>query len=394
MTIQEMWKAKRYVDFFILARFHYRIGRDLIDNKTYETIEDALRQANLATEYLNRTYDDDPIPFELLKEVNETHLIPNMANESKYSSALDEEKTLSIKAKRTVDEVFEFIQSINGEDIVVSLKADGVNGKVLYINDFLEIALSRARDAGSAFDYTRGLSKVLPTKLNTGCKEVKVFTETFMQPSYLPELRKLDVKRYKTPKSSALSLLLRNHEDMHYKHMISLAFGIEGVDTIKTAEERFRYLKSLGFETVPWKLIPNKNIPKTKKEFGDWLFNICEMFSNETDGLSSDGLVFEVNNLKWKETVTGQYSDRNIAVKMFHWDGKQHVGKVKNIVIEQQRVEASCRIEIIPMLTDDGCTATFIQGYNPDIIIEQGINIGSTVTFERDSGAINKLVYK
>lgn len=394
MTIQEIWKAKRYVDFFILARFHYRIGRDLIDNKTYETIEDALRQANLATEYLNRTYDDDPIPFELLKEVNETHLIPNMANESKYSSALDEEKTLSIKAKRTVDEVFEFIQSINGEDIVVSLKADGVNGKVLYIDDFLEIALSRARDAGSAFDYTRGLSKVLPTKLNTGCKEVKVFTETFMQPSYLPELRKLDVKRYKTPKSSALSLLLRNHEDKHYNHMISLAFGIEGVDTIKTAEERFRYLKSLGFETVPWKLINNKDIPKTKKEFGDWLFNICEIFSNETDGLSSDGLVFEVNNLKWKETVTGQYSDRNIAVKMFHWDCKQHVGKVKDIVIEQQRVEASCRIEIIPMLTDDGCTATFIQGYNPDIIIEQGINIGSTVTFERDSGAINKLVYK
>lgn len=394
MNIQEMWKAKRYVDVFILARFHYRIGRDLIDNKTYEIIEDALQKANLATEYMDRTYDDDPIPFELLKEINATNLIPNMANISKYSQSLDEEKTLSIKARRTVDEVFEFINSIGKEDIVISLKADGVNCKVLYVNDFLELALSRAREAGSAFDYTKGLSKVLPTKLDTDYNEVKVFCETFMEPNYLTELRKIDPNIYKTPKSSALSLLLRDHADEHYQHMISLAFGIEGIDNLATVEDRFKYLESVGFRTVPWMIIKNAEIPKDKVAFGDWLFNLCEQFSNNTKGLSSDGLIFEVNSLDWKATVTGKYTNRNIAVKMFHWDGKQHVGKVKDIIIEQQRVEASCRIEIVPILTDDGCTATYIQGYNPDILMSQGINIGSTVTFERDSGAINKLVYK
>lgn len=392
MNVKDMWDAKRYIDVYVLTRFFYRIGRDLIDNKTYEQIEDVLGNAHVIDEYLARTYDDDPIPFDLLEEIGCTNLIPSMAMGSKYSSALDEEKTLSIKAKRTVDEVFEFIESIGNEDIVVSVKADGVNGKVLYIFDFLELALSRARDAGNSFDYTKGLSRVLPTKLKTNSKEVKVFCETFVDPSYLNELRKLDPKRYKTPKSSAISLLLREHEAKHYKHMTSLAFGIEGVPNINTAEERFKYLESQGFKTVPWRKIPNSEIPKNKEEFGQWLFNLCEDFSNITDGLSSDGLVFEVNNLKWEELISGPYSNRNIAVKMHHWSGKKHVGKVKNIIIEQQRVEASCRIEIIPMLTDDGCTATYIQGYNPDILISMGINIGTTVEFERDSGAINKLV--
>ena len=61
-------------------------------------------------------------------------------------------------------------------------------------------------------------------------------------------------------------------------------------------------------------------------------------------------------------------------------------------MFEQQRVYKSCRIRIKPIKTDDGCNAEWINGFNADIIIKNGINIGSIVRFERNSDAVNELI--
>lgn len=394
MTIEEMYNGGRKIDAFILARFYYRIGEDenAISDKQYTEWEDYMKQNNLAEEYLNRTYDDDPIPIDLLKEIGNLDLVPDMTVNSKYASYLDEDKSLSIRAVRDSDSVWEFVQDTDNEDLIISIKADGVNGKKIYIKDLLELCLSRARD-GNGFDYTKNIAKVIPTKLHTGTEELKIFSESFVLEEYLPVLRKLSPNQYKTPKSSAISLLRRTHEDRHYRYLVNLAFNVEGAPNVKTIEDKFIFLREQGFRTVPFLVIKREHIPKERELFDEWLFKICEAFYNKTKRIKSDGLVLEVNNLHWESKATNQYLDRNIAIKMYHWDSTKYMGVVEGMVIEQQRVLASCRIQIRPMLTRDLCTATYINAYNPDIIMREGINIGTPVMFERDSGAINKLLY-
>ena len=117
------------------------------------------------------------------------------------------------------------------------------------------------------------------------------------------------------------------------------------------------------------------------------------MFYVKTQALPSDGLVFEVNDLDYVDNVNNQYSNKNIAVKLSYWGFDKYIGTVEDIIIEQQRVIASCRIKIKPLRTKDGCEATYINSYNPSILINNNINIGSEVVFERNSGAINSLLY-
>ena len=71
MTLQEILASKRLGDIFILARYFYRIGEPIISDQVYEKIVAAVkhfRPENLVA-YLDRTYDDDPVPIELLKEI-------------------------------------------------------------------------------------------------------------------------------------------------------------------------------------------------------------------------------------------------------------------------------------------------------------------------------------
>ena len=393
MDIKGLQNANRYEDLFILARYLYRIGRPIMNDTDYDKLEKTFRQHGVLSDYLNRTYDDDPIPVELLKELNLEHfIIEQKGSKSKYVSALDEEKSLSIRAVTSIDEVFSFVEGVRGQDLIMSLKLDGVNSKSLYVNGDFELCLSRAR-AGEGIDYTKNIRNILPSKINNTSKFTKVFSESFVFESYLPTLRELDPSSYKTPKSSALSLLRVTHGAEHYKYLKSLAFAVEGVDGLNTKEDEFKYLKDNGFETAPYVVFKSESIPKDRILFEKWLLKVCDLFHSKTLAVPSDGLVFEVNDLSYDATINNQYSTRNIAIKLSHWKHKKSKGIVEDIILEQRRVKASCRVKIKSTQTADGCSADYINVFNPSIIISQGITIGSEIEFERNSGAVNCLLY-
>lgn len=393
MDLNVLVKNKRYKDLFVISRYLYRIGKPIISDEVYDKLERSFRENNILPEYLNRTYDDDPIPAELLKEFNLLHLIPKETkSNSEFVRQLDEDKSLSIKALTTVEEVFNFIKGVEGEDIIVSLKVDGVNSKTLYVDGNYELSLSRARD-GDAIDYTKNIKNCLPKNIETDKKFVKVFAECFVFEKYLPVLRRLDPDSYKTPKSSAISLLRVSHDIQHYKYLKVLAFAVDGVSDITTKEEEFKYLQQNGFTVSPYKVFKAESIPKDFNNFEKWLLDVCDLFSSNTSAIPSDGLVFEVNNLKYEATITNQYSSRNIAVKLAQWKHKKYKGVVEEILIEQKRVKASCRVKIKPIKTADSCSAEYINVFNPSILISQGINVGSEIEFERNSGAVNILLY-
>lgn len=68
------------------------------------------------------------------------------------------------------------------------------------------------------------------------------------------------------------------------------------------------------------------------------------------------------------------------------------MGVVKNIVIEQQAVNASVVIEIEPIRTEDNVVARRVQTYNVSYLVDNNIYIGAPVYFIRNSEAISVLL--
>lgn len=393
VAFSKLKAEKRYGDIFILFRFFYRIGESIVDDSVYDKLERAFRAEGSMTEYTNRTYDDDPIPFELLKELNLLEYLPDMKVTSKYAKWLDMEKSLSIRSVVNDDETWEFIVNHLGEDLIFSKKMDGANTKTAYIDGNYELSLSRGRHQG-CFDYSKGASKVLPLNIKSEDKLVKVYAEAFVLGEHLEELRnKYDPDRYKVPKGAAISLLRVSHALEDYQFLKMVAIDIECNKQFKTVEDKFKYLEYLGFEVPVYKVVKAEDIPRTKEEFSKFLFNICDYIYKEKGNYLSDGMVVQVNNLG-DVNVTNQYGDNNIAVKYNHWKPGTYIGIVEDIITTQKRVEASVRLKIKPLQTRDGCSANYVTGFNPSVLIENNINIGSEIKFERSSNTVNVLKYK
>lgn len=387
----KLYMDKRYKDLYILARFMYRVGYPILSDGDYDGLNRLIIRSNQLSEYVNRTYDDDPIPYNLIKEFSLSSYLPKLGTMSRYSKYLDEEKSLSISAVTNIDEVFDFVKKSRGQDLVLSLKVDGVNIKNLYVENTHELSMSRGRK-GEGFDVTENARNVLPQEIDNDNIMLKVFTEMVVPKVHLTELQqRYNPDKYKTPKSSALSMLRVRHTSYDYDKLQPYAFNAEGFDC-STKLELLKKLEENGFKVVPYRGIKNEEIPSDRDKFNQWFTNLADEMYFKYKDIPSDGLVFEIDNLNFVDEINGQYSNRNIAVKLGYWKFDCYESIVTDIIFEQQRINKSCRINIKPIITNDGATVSFINGYNPSIIIENNINIGSKVKFERHSNTISNLV--
>lgn len=381
---------------YIIARFTYRMGAPILSDPQYDQLEREIKEDGLLQEYTTRTYDDDPIPYDLIERLGLGHLLQDLMSVSKYSKYLDSTKSLSIQPVTEIRDVWDFVrthlnQHQNMCDFNLSLKMDGVNSKALYIDGRLEICVSRGR-GGNGIDYTKCAVNVLPHNIDTDVDNVIIYTEAFVPEAYLQYFRKKYGKEYKTPKSAAITMLRVQHDKEDYKYLKMIAIDIDGPD-FKCKEEKYEYMKKLGFLVAPNVKLPSEVFTDDYDEFVKTINFSCDRFYEGTKGIPSDGLVLEVSDQTIDYEVNNQYCSKNIALKINQWSFTVYNAIVEDIVIEQQRVNASLRIKIKTIKTDDLCEATWVNGYNPDIIISNGINIGSKIQFERNSGAINCLVY-
>lgn len=398
MSLKDMFEERRLGDIYILARYFYRIGKPIMQDNVYEKYVTWVKANPKGyEEYLERTYDDDPIPYDLLNELGvqaEEPATPKSCKKQELMQYLNEEKSLSIDSVTEYQAAFNFFTSykMQEKDLMISLKMDGVNAKTLYLDGKRELSLSRGRN-GNSFDFTETLESVLPRNIKSAANELKVYTECYVDYDYLSELkRKYNADKYKMAKSAAISLLRVQHQIEDYKHLHAVVINVEGLGE-KTLEETFRYMSDAGFEVPEHKLIKYQEIPDTFSEFCKWLkLNVFDYMYERTKGIPSDGIVVEVNDLEYEGTISGMYSSRQLALKFEQWNFNYYEGIVEDIIWEQQRVFANCKLRIAPVNTKDA-EARVINAFNMGVIIEEGITKGSKIYFERNSDAVNILIY-
>lgn len=364
----------------------------------YDSLTKSIKNSyyDLFKEYLERTYDDDPIPYDLLKEVGikPVEIISRKDRAGLYAQ-LDEEKSLSIESVTSYEEVFPFFLNCRNmqKDITMSLKMDGINTKMLYQNDKFGVAVSRAR-SGDGFDFTDTLANIIPLNINTGKQELKITGESYVMPDGLQVLRdKYDNKKYKTSKSAAISMLRVKHDAEDYKYLRTKIFSVEGL--CDSLYETYSLLRTLGFDSVPFLLVKWQDIPNNLAEFTVFLKEKFEQLRKwqEEENIPADGVVCAIDDLLWNDTITNQYSNKQIACKFEYWKFDVYKARVTEIVTEQRRVNVSVKVKIETMTTSDDCEARVINSFNPAILVANDIRVGTEIYFERNSGAVNILIH-
>ena len=383
---------------FALMRYAYRFGNPIVSDAMYDKTERVLKEKNPYSEYLRRTYDDDPIPYRLLEEFN---ILPATFDDfGQYEdlvASLNDDKSLSISSVISFEEAWPHFCMLrsNRLDFMASLKMDGVNTKMLYLNGDHLLSLSRGRGKANSLNYMEGSSKIMPKHMGdyNGIEKLKVTGESYVDKDQLQYLRdKYDPTRYKTSKSSAISMLRTKHDISDYKYLHTAVFAAEGLAS--TLEETFNRMSMQGFEVVPHKLHSWTEIPEDFDAFKHWLaVEIMAPIASAGKGMPSDGCVIEVNDLTWAGTQNDQYSNRQLALKFGPWQFSVYKGTIVDIKLEQKRVNKSVRIQIEPMITDDDCKAEYINSFNPMILISNDLYVGKTVYFEKNAGAVNILVH-
>lgn len=386
-------ERKRLLDLLVLSRFMYASGNPIITDAQYDKIETFCRRAGIGQEYLERTYDDDPVPFSLIEEFGlEAELPVRVEGREELYSYLDEEKSLSIKAVTNFEDVWNFVESHRGQRLVRSTKVDGVFTKKLWIDGEFRLGLSRGR-SGESWDISDALACVVPRNIPSNEHEIKIYSESYVATKSLEYLReKYDPSKYKTEKSAAISMLRRLRDKEDYEHVKVLVHGSEGLDT--TISGTFEKAKELGLETVPYKIIEPEDIPTTFDAFVEWMREELDDMWQMSFDIPSDGMVLEVDDKLYQGDIKNQYSSRNIALKLEHWSFDYYPAIVTELLTdEQKRVNCACKVKIEPMFAKDGTKATVINCFNPGILIKNGINVGSKIFFERNSGAVNILIH-
>lgn len=382
--------ADRFEDLYTLSRYCYRVGEPIITDREYNILEEYIKDNNLS-DLVNQSYDDDDVPVKLLKEFNLEHLIFDTSNTSKYIEYFSADRSMSIKALEDYREAFEFFNSIRGNNVVASLKLNGLFNQSLYLDGDYKATFTRGRK-GNCIDVSKNASRVIKGNISGDNKRVTVYSESLAL-NYKSIPRVNGGGEFTSSRMAANSMLRVEVPSEYYKYLKTYAFNAEGLG-YKTLSETLSHLKNDGFDVVPHKYIESSCIPEDYDTFCSWLKEILDFFYEESrkQGIDSDGVVIDVDDLDYVGSISNQYTSRNCALKFEYWSHKYYMGVIKDIHVEQKRVKASAVIEIEPIVTEDNVTARRVTTYNPSYIIDNNFNIGSVIYFERNSEAISVIL--
>lgn len=394
--LQDLFRKERYRDAFLLARFTYRVGEPYMSDDEYRRFEDIIKGWGW-TDLTDHSYDDDPVPYDLLEEFNLNHL--NYLDQEVPTELLNStvgDRTMSIRPLDNYKDAFDFFMATPNEDKVMSTKCNGINTNQTFQREDGDVfkfigGLTRGRD-GNCINVSKNMARITSIHKPIGCSSDKVviYGESLVDDSVYRLLPRKDGGTFTSSRMAAVSMLRVGEPEDYFSNLKFYAYRASGLDC-STAWETFEELEKMGFTTPPKMFIKAEEVPKEFESFKVWLKEKMDWFyeENKKCDLPADGIVVDVNDNNFIGSTDGHYTSKDCALKFEYWSEKYYVGVIKDIQIKQQRVNASVVVIIEPLVTEDGTTATRITGYNPSILIENNLSVGSKIYFARNSEAIS-----
>ena len=279
---------------------------------------------------------------------------------------------------------------ISNDSIVVSAKMDGVSALLVY-NTHGEFQISYSRGNGrQGQDITRHVVRFpsVPNVIKVD-KTTAIRTECIISKSnfklFLKECESQSYKIYKNPRNAVAGLLnSKEIPEWAVKYIDVVAYEMIG-DLDKRLQ--LETLLSVGFLVVPYTISLGSEIVEKGLEE--------EIYSNKCIGkfqdYEQDGVVLDVDDSRLRVELNINNSSLNpeyakkYKVKI---EDSTRIAKVVNVSwTASKNMLLKPRIELEPFDLN-GVTISFTTGFNAKYIIDNGVNIGTTLKMIRSGDVI------
>lgn len=382
-------------DTYILSRFMYKIGRPILSDQEYDKLEKSLEGDPDLRQYMNRTWEDDPIPVQLLKEhfgEEETEKIlqeNRMQETSHFGVSAAEFKAQSIKAVRTLEEAYDWFNAHCGVELILMPKVDGNSTSSEYKNNNHEFSRTRGRGGPNNYiDITTNCAYALPAVISDSFLTVNA--EAYVPESAIPYfLQFVQNVNFTSPRACGLSAIRRSeYSPGLLKQYLKLA--VFNVSYGRTLSEGLDHARDLGFDVVvPYTL---RTFPRFESlsEFEKIMREVMGDLKRQADEIEmpTDGVVVQVNDRQdfaVGESLNDKYVSTNLAFKCLFWDEELFESTVRDIQIiksEKSKQNFSVKLLVEPVLTRTGKQLQTVNMFNLANLIQNDVYIGDRIIFK------------
>lgn len=380
---------------FILSRFMYKIGRPILSDQEYDSLESLLENDPSITEYINRTWEDDPVPVQLLKdylgedEANKILQENGMQETSLFGVSAAEFKAQSIKAVRTMEEAYEWFNAHSDMELILMPKVDGNSTSTEYKENKHSFSRTRGRGGPNNYiDITTNCAYALPPVIADSILTVNA--EAYVPESAIPYfLQFVNNVNFTSPRACGLSAIRRSeYSPALLKQFLKLA--VFNVSYGRTLSEGLDHARDLGFDVVvPYVL---RTFPRfnSLSEFEKVMYDVMGDIKRKADEIEmpTDGVVVQVNDRQafaLGEAVGDKYVSTNLAFKCLFWDEELFESTVKEIQVkksEKSKQNFSIKLIVEPVYTRTGKQLQTVNMFNLANLIQNDVYIGDKIVFK------------
>lgn len=290
---------------------------------------------------------------------------------SKLEKISHSKKMLSLDKTKDIEKLKSFLKENEG---ILSLKLDGLTIVLTYENGNLTQAVTRGNGiVGENIINNVKMFKNIPVKIPTKDKLV-IRGEAVISFEDFNKINKLlpDDKKFKNPRNLCSgSVRQLNNEITEKRNINFISFWLAQGNTKENLKSNnLKYLKSLGFDIVDFKIVTKDNIEKSVEEFKN--NNIIKKFA-------TDGLVLTFNSINYSNSLgeTSKFPKDSIA---FKWADELAKTKLLNVEWSVSRTGLINPVAVFESVELEGTTVSRASLHNITIIENLKLGLGDEIT--------------
>lgn len=341
------------------GRAYYQENSEIMSNYEYDALYDELLTLEKETGIVLSNSPSVNVGYEILSE------LPKLRHEAPMLSLDKTKDVMTLKSW------------LGKQKGLLSWKLDGLTIVLTYRDGTLAKAVTRGNgEIGEVITNNAKKFKNIPVNISY-TKEVVLRGEAVIKYSDFKkinaEIEDVDAK-YKNPRNLCSgSVRQLNNEITAKRNVHFFAFSLvttgDGIDFGNSREEQFKWLKSLGFDTVEYKPVQEDTIEEEVKWFSERI---------PDNDFPSDGLVLTLDDIAYGRSLgaTSKFPRDSIA---FKWADEIRETVLKEIEWSASRTGLINPIAVFEPVELEGTTVSRASVHNISILEALELGIGDTV---------------
>ena len=341
------------------SKAYYAENREIMSNYEYDALYDELERLEAETGLILSNSPTRNVGYESAQQlVKEAHETP----------------ALSLDKTKDPQTLADFLGEQKG---ILSWKLDGLTIVLTYVNGMLQKAVTRGNgEIGEVVTANAQTFVNLPLRISYEQKLVLRGEAVIKYSDFerinreIPDME----SKYKNPRNLCSGSVRQLDPSVTASRSVNLeVFSLvscEGMDFHNSNEEKFLWLKTLGFDVVPYRMVTSDNVKEAVQSFAKEI---------EEYDIPSDGLVLLMDDIAYGESLgrTSKFPRNAIA---FKWQDEIARTTLTEVEWSPSRTGLINPVAIFEPVELEGTTVSRASLHNVSILESLQLGIGDIIT--------------